>query len=287
MQAQVQAQAQAAQMAAGGMVRFWGGGPSRAARAPAKPPSPLPPTLQQEETAHTKITELEKLGIKAKTVETLQKAGYQTVESVVYSPRRALEQIKGLSEAEVTKCLEAAGKLVELGFTTAKEYAIQRQSMLKLTTGSADLDKILGGGMETGSMTELFGEFRTGKTQLCHTLAVTCQLPMDQGGGEGKALYIDTEGTFRPERLAEIATRWGMKRASRAPRAPRAPRACSALFHAPFHLAAPRPPPLPLFSPRTLPRRAPSQPRTCSTTCPTPRPTRATTRCSCSSRPRP
>jgi DNA repair protein RAD51 len=157
--------------------------------------------------------ELEKLGIKAKTVETLQKAGYQTVESVVYSPRRALEQVKGLSEAEVTKCLEAAGKLVELGFTTAKEYAIQRQSMLKLTTGSADLDKILGGGMETGSMTELFGEFRTGKTQLCHTLAVTCQLPMDQGGGEGKALYIDTEGTFRPERLAEIATRWGMKRA--------------------------------------------------------------------------
>jgi DNA repair protein RAD51 len=84
--------------------------------------------------------------------------------------------------------------------------------MLKLTTGSTELDKILGGGMETGSMTELFGEFRTGKTQLCHTLAVTCQLPMDQGGGEGKALYIDTEGTFRPERLAEIATRYGMKR---------------------------------------------------------------------------
>jgi DNA repair protein RAD51 len=66
--------------------------------------------------------------------------------------------------------------------------------------------------METGSLTELFGEFRTGKTQLCHTLCVTCQMPMDQGGGEGKAMYIDTEGTFRPQRLVEIAARYGLNR---------------------------------------------------------------------------
>ena len=64
------------------------------------------------------------------------------------------------------------------------------------------------GGIETGSITELFGEFRTGKSQICHTLAVTCQLPIDQGGGEGKCLYIDTEGTFRPERLVAIAERY-------------------------------------------------------------------------------
>ena len=61
--------------------------------------------------------------------------------------------------------------------------------------------------METGSITEIFGEFRTGKTQLCHTLAVTCQLPIDAGGGEGKCLYIDSEGTFRPERLLAAAER--------------------------------------------------------------------------------
>lgn len=66
------------------------------------------------------------------------------------------------------------------------------------------------GGIETGSLTEIFGEFRTGKTQLCHTLCVTCQLPLDQGGGEGKALYIDTEGTFRPQRLVAIAERFNM-----------------------------------------------------------------------------
>ena len=64
--------------------------------------------------------------------------------------------------------------------------------------------------METGSLTELYGEFRTGKTQMCHTLCVICQLPVEQGGGEGKALYIDTEGTFRPERLAQISQRFGL-----------------------------------------------------------------------------
>ena len=69
---------------------------------------------------------------------------------------------------------------------------------------------LVAGGVETGSITELFGEFRTGKTQLCHTLCVTCQLPLDQGGGEGKALYIDTEGTFRPARLLQIAERFGL-----------------------------------------------------------------------------
>jgi hypothetical protein len=252
--------------------------PPHPAPAAPLPPTLHPPPLLQEETAHTAIAELEKLGIKAKTVETLVKAGYHTVESVVYTPRRTLEAIKRLSEAEVTKCLEAAGKLVELGFTTAKEYAIQRSAMLKLTTGSQELDKILGGGMETGSMTELFGEFRTGKTQLCHTLAVTCQLPMDQGGGEGKALYIDTEGTFRPERLAEIATRWGMKR--ECPSQHSAGAAQPQRSKKATHALAP-PPPLPPPSPPPL------QLRTCWTMCPTPRPTPATTRCSCWSRRQP
>lgn len=86
----------------------------------------------------------------------------------------------------------------------------QRGEILKLSTGATALDTILGGGIETGSITEIYGEFRCGKTQLCHTLCVTCQLPVDMGGGEGKALYIDTEGTFRPDRLIPIAQRFNM-----------------------------------------------------------------------------
>lgn len=88
-------------------------------------------------------------------------------------------------------------KLVPMGFTTATEMHQRRSELISITTGSKQLDTLLAGGIETGSITEVFGEFRTGKSQICHTLAVTCQLPFDMGGGEGKCLYIDTEGTFR------------------------------------------------------------------------------------------
>ncbi|KAG0494513.1 hypothetical protein HPP92_005507 [Vanilla planifolia] len=140
-------------------------------------------------------------------------AGLCTVEAVAYSPRKDLLQIKGISEAKVDKIIEAASKLVPLGFTSASQLHAQRLEIIQITSGSRELDKILEGGIETGSITELYGEFRSGKTQLCHTLCVTCQLPLDQGGGEGKALYIDAEGTFRPQRLIQIAERFGLNSA--------------------------------------------------------------------------
>lgn len=118
--------------------------------------------------------------------------------------------IKGISEAKADKILLEATKLVPMGFTTATEFHQRRAEIVYITSGSQELDKLLGGGLETGSITEIFGEFRTGKTQLCHTLAVTCQLPVEQGGGAGKCLYIDTEGTFRPERLVATAQRFGL-----------------------------------------------------------------------------
>ena len=123
---------------------------------------------------------------------------------------KRLTEIKGVSEAKALKILAEAKKIVPMGFTTATEIAALRQNMVSLSTGSTNLDQLLQGGIETGSITELYGEFRTGKTQLCHTLCVTAQLPVDQGGGEGRALYIDTEGCFRPEKLKAIAERFGM-----------------------------------------------------------------------------
>lgn len=97
-----------------------------------------------------------------------------------------------------------------MGFEPSNKFLEKRLNLTYLTTGSGALDKLLAGGIETGSITELFGEFRTGKTQICHTLCVTCQLSKEQGGGSGKALYIDTEGTFRPEKLKPIAERFGL-----------------------------------------------------------------------------
>lgn len=141
-------------------------------------------------------------------IKKLAEAGYHTVESIAYTPKKALIAIKGISEAKADKLLTEATKLVPMGFTTATEFHKQRADIVQLTTGSRELDKLLGGGIETGSITEMFGEFRTGKTQLCHTLAVTCQLPLSQGGGEGKCLYIDTEGTFRPDRCLAVGERF-------------------------------------------------------------------------------
>ncbi|KAL9621609.1 MAG: hypothetical protein Q9160_004001 [Pyrenula sp. 1 TL-2023] len=157
------------------------------------------------------IAQLEGLaGLTARDIKLIADGGYHTVEAVAYTPRRQLEQIKGISEQKASKILVEAAKLVPMGFTTATEMHARRSELISITTGSKQLDTLLAGGVETGSITEIFGEFRTGKSQICHTLAVTCQLPFDMGGGEGKCLYIDTEGTFRPVRLLAVANRYGL-----------------------------------------------------------------------------
>jgi len=157
------------------------------------------------------VESLQEHGINATDIAKLKVAGLFTVQAVAYATTKQLLDIKGVSEAKAKKIQGAAALMVPMGFTTATEYSVQRKHLIKVGTGCADLDKILQGGIETGSITELYGEFRTGKTQLCHQLCVMCQLPLDRGGGEGKAIYIDTEGTFRPERLQQIAARYGLR----------------------------------------------------------------------------
>lgn len=104
--------------------------------------------------------------------------------------KKDLCSIKGLSENKVEKIIEALNKsgLVQLGFKNALDIHKERLNIVRISTGSSTLDELLRGGFEAGSLTELFGEFRTGKTQLCHTLAVTSQLPFSAGGGEGKCI---------------------------------------------------------------------------------------------------
>lgn len=161
-----------------------------------------------EEAGPLRIRQLEGNGISASDCKKLEECGFYTVESIAFAHKKELLAIKGISEAKADKIVIEAMKHVPMGFTTASEYFIKRSELIRITTGSAELDKLLGGGLETGSITEIFGEFRTGKTQLCHTLAVTCQLPVDYNGGEGKCVYIDTENGFRPERLADVCGRY-------------------------------------------------------------------------------
>ncbi|XP_010151122.1 PREDICTED: DNA repair protein RAD51 homolog 1 isoform X2 [Eurypyga helias] len=155
------------------------------------------------------ISRLEQCGINANDVKKLEEAGFHTVEAVAYAPKKELLNIKGISEAKADKILvRVLWESFNLGCSRFVSTGLK-------CSGVSDRPLVNSfvfppGGIETGSITELFGEFRTGKTQLCHTLAVTCQLPIDRGGGEGKAMYIDTEGTFRPERLLAVAERYGL-----------------------------------------------------------------------------
>ncbi|XP_016912302.1 DNA repair protein RAD51 homolog 1 isoform X2 [Apis cerana] len=127
------------------------------------------------------IKTLEGNGITAGDVKKLEEAGYYTVEAVAYAPKKCLIAIKGISEAKADKILQEASKLVVMGFKSATEIHQTRSNIVFVTTGSSELDRLLG---------------------------VNCQLPIDMGGAEGKCLYIDTEGTFRPERLIAVAERY-------------------------------------------------------------------------------
>ncbi|XP_042489076.1 meiotic recombination protein DMC1 homolog isoform X1 [Macadamia integrifolia] len=154
-------------------------------------------------------------GINAGDVKKLQDAGIYTCNGLMMHTKKSLTGIKGLSEAKVDKICEAAEKMVNFGYVTGSDLLLRRKSVVRITTGSHALDELLGGGIETLAITEAFGEFRSGKTQLAHTLCVSTQpkflqLPLNMRGGNGKVAYIDTEGTFRPDRIVPIAERFGM-----------------------------------------------------------------------------
>ncbi|KAI4684993.1 carboxymethylenebutenolidase [Alternaria novae-zelandiae] len=158
------------------------------------------------------IDAIQAQGIGAVDISKLKSNGYYTIASVHSATRRNLLKIKGFSEIKVDKVKDAIAKCQPSGggFQTAHELGHLRKRVIKISTGSKALDAVLGGGFQTMSISEVFGEFRCGKTQLSHTISVIAQLPKDMGGAEGKVAYIDTEGTFRPERIAQIAERFGV-----------------------------------------------------------------------------
>ncbi|KAL1990413.1 hypothetical protein VTN49DRAFT_6252 [Thermomyces lanuginosus] len=175
------------------------------------------------------IDSIQAHGIGVADINKLKASGFYTVAVILYIPgvqdgfpdwrqsvhaatRRTLLKIKGFSEVKVEKIKEAIQKCLPSanGFVTAMELCHQRKRVFRISTGSKQFDSILNGGFQSMSISEVFGEFRCGKTQLSHTMSVIAQLPKDMGGAEGKVAYIDTEGTFRPERIAQIAERFGV-----------------------------------------------------------------------------
>jgi DNA repair protein RadA len=148
-------------------------------------------------------------GVGPATAEKLKEMGFHTVESLATATIKELTQA-GVGEKQSAKIIAEARDTLALSFVRADELIKMRQNVRRLTTASKQLDELLGGGLETQTITEFYGEYGVGKSILCHQLAVNVQLPEEKGGLNGSALYIDTENTFRPEWIVRMAKSLGL-----------------------------------------------------------------------------
>jgi len=158
-----------------------------------------------------KVKNLEDLpGVGEATAEKLRKAGYDSLEKIAASSPYELQEVAEIGVETAKKTISAARDALEMGYETADKILERRKIIGKITTGSKELDNLIGGGVETQAITETFGKFSSGKTQLGFQLSVNVQLPKDKGGLEGSCLLIDAESTFRPERVKQIAEARGL-----------------------------------------------------------------------------
>jgi DNA repair protein RadA len=135
--------------------------------------------------------------------------GFHTIESLAMATARELEPA-GISEKKAFSIIEEARSNIGVSFIRADELLEMRKSVLRLTSGSKVIDALLDGGLETQTITEFYGEYGTGKSQICHQLCVNVQLPPERGGLNGAALYVDSENTFRTERIVQMSKHLGL-----------------------------------------------------------------------------
>jgi len=148
-------------------------------------------------------------GIGPATAQKLQEMGFHTIESLAMATARELEPA-GISEKKAFSIIEEARSNIGVSFIRADELLEMRKSVLRLTSGSKVIDALLDGGLETQTITEFYGEYGSGKSQICHQLCVNVQLPPERGGLNGAALYVDSENTFRTERIVQMSRHLGL-----------------------------------------------------------------------------
>ena len=160
--------------------------------------------IKSKEKKEPELTDLP--GIGPAVAAKLEGAGILDLMSLAVSSPAVIADSAGVSPAVARKAIQAARTMLDLGFQDGMEYAKKRENISYITTGSQILNNLLGGkGVESKSITEAFGAYGSGKTQLGLTLAVNVQFPSEKGGVNGKCVFIDTEGTFRPARIKQIA----------------------------------------------------------------------------------
>ncbi|ABE52909.1 DNA repair and recombination protein RadA [Methanococcoides burtonii] len=139
------------------------------------------------------------------TAQKLKDAGFTTIEAIAVASPAELANSAEIGESTAAKIINAARQSADIGGFETGDLVLERRKLVgKLSTGCTEFDEMMGGGIETQSITEMYGEFGSGKTQIAHQLAVNVQLPPEQGGLGGSVIMIDTENTFRPERIAQM-----------------------------------------------------------------------------------
>lgn len=150
-------------------------------------------------------------GVGPVTLRKLTDSGIRTIMDLIVRGPVEVTEITGMSKESAAKIVNKARQylsdrgMLSADFVSAADIYKQRQNIDKITTGTQCLDELFDGGIETQALTEVYGEFGCGKTQLCHTISVMVQKSIEEGGLGGGTLYIDTENTFRPERIVDIA----------------------------------------------------------------------------------
>ena len=170
-----------------------------------------PKTEEEKLKEKIKPKDISKLpGIGPTSAEKLRGAGYDSYEAIAVASPMELVAVAGLGEGTAIKAIKAARDSLDMGFESADKILLKRKTISRLSIGAESLDELLGGGIESQSITEVYGKFASGKSQWCFQLCVMAQLPKDRGGLGGSVLYIDTENSFRPERVAQISKHLGV-----------------------------------------------------------------------------
>ncbi len=164
--------------------------------------------MTQETTRKYEVVE-DLPGVGPATAEKLKELGFNTVESVATATVRELVPA-GIGEKQAARIIGEARDSISLSFVRADELMRMKQTVIRLTSGSKAFDELIGGGLESQTITEFYGEYGVGKSILCHQLAINVQLPLGRGGLDGGALYLDTEQTFRPEWIVRMAGQAGL-----------------------------------------------------------------------------
>ncbi|MFA4956936.1 MAG: DNA repair and recombination protein RadA [Candidatus Methanoperedens sp.] len=144
-------------------------------------------------------------GVGPATAEKLKEAGFGSIEAIAVSSSSELASVAEIGESTAQKIINAARLAADVGGFETGDVVLERRKLVgKLSFGTKAFDDLMGGGVESQAITEFYGEFGSGKTQVGHQMAVNVQLPLEEGGLNGSVIIIDTENTFRPERITQM-----------------------------------------------------------------------------------